>query len=321
MSRSAANCFDVVGRFIDAMAGTGIPYQVLGGVSVLPFLDAVSVEPEARRVVAAAGLLLPSVRDNGSLRDLDVLVLSTDDAVVGRAQAIASRAIGHDLETAVFGIRPLSQLRQQEAHPLGSVFRVFLGDRYAEQDSTGRVVNLHRALFPFAVAADPSSLDTWTVRLESGHEMPIQRPASIIAGYLVRSISGLRPKDQPKVAHLTTMVHSHAPGEIEWLTTGGGVSLTRLARALHTLREPGSRRARPLAVGPLVIEPLERRDLGHLDDFMLRDAPPTTRRAVLAISSAKARALHRLEGSGRVVGVWQRRGFEDAVRGIIRNEA
>lgn len=316
-SGADANCFEVIGPFLERMAGSGTPYQVLGSVSMLPFLAGPpAVDVAARRVVPPERLQLSTTRDNGSRRDLDVLVLSTRADLVARVRAIAADTIGTALETSVFALRPLSQLREQRARPLLSACRVFLGDRYAEEDEHGRITRLQRALFPFAVEVDTGSLDTWHVDVGGPVAMPVQRPGSLIAGYLTRSISGLRPKDLPKVDRLARALHLSAPGEIEWLTSGAGAPLLHLARLIHSLRGPASGET----VGPLTLTPCPRRALRELDAFLLRDAPAATREVVLAASIVKASALHRLEGSERLVGFWQRRGFEDVVRGIIHNE-
>ncbi len=310
------DCFDVVVPFLDRMAGTAIPYQILGGVSVLPFL-AGSVEPAGRRVAGTGGLTLPTVRENGSRRDLDVLVLSTRSDPVDQVRRIAAEAVGAELETSVFSLRPLEQLRDQRERPVAATCRTFLGDRYAAEDAAGRITRVYRALFPFAVEVETGSLETWHVEL-GGTVMPVQRPGSLIAGYLTRSISGVRPKDLAKVDRLARAVQAVAPGEIDWLTAGAGAPLLHLARVIHTLREP--RAAHPVRIGPLVLSPYRRRELRELDAFLLRGAPAATRELVLAASILKARVLHRLEHSERVVGLWQRRGLERVVSPIVLNE-
>ncbi len=313
MTAAGRDCFEVVRPFLAAMAGTAIPYQVLGGISVLPFVHgSPAVDGVAGRVAAAPRLHLSTLRDNGSRRDLDILVLSTSSALVDATRAIAARTIGGELETSVFALRPAAQLRQQAARPLAAAGRIFLGDRYVEEDA-GRVSRLFRALFPFAVEVGTGALQTWQVDL-GDHLMPIQRPGSLLGSYLTRSVSGLRPKDHAKVAALADAVTRLVPDEIRWLTAGEGGPLLELARILHTLRE-----TRPLAVGPLTLAPLARGELGVLDACIVRGAPPATRELVLAVTVLKARILHRLERSERVVAMWQRRGFEERVSGIIHN--
>ena len=74
-------------------------------------------------------MCLPCLRENGTVRDLDTLVQSTDKTVVKGCRQKIADAIGDKLVVSAFGLNPYEKNRR-------GIFD-FVGDRYV--DSEGRL--------------------------------------------------------------------------------------------------------------------------------------------------------------------------------------
>jgi hypothetical protein len=198
------NCIDIVRPFnneLNMWADASV--QLMGGIgsAALKHPGTVILLDE-RRIVTAGSFLtdessrqdLSPIRPNGTLRDMDALVLSDDYEVIDEVETIAEETIGDQLDISIFSLRPGSYLEEQVAQPFGiKALKTFVSDRYVREDG-GR----DKALFPFAVEIDPEVLEDWS--LEIGNDVfPVANPASAILNYLTRSITGLRHKDLAKV--------------------------------------------------------------------------------------------------------------------------
>lgn len=321
MSR-AKDCIDIVAPFIEAIAAEpyGDKVQVFGGVgSVALESPDVEILTEEKLVIAPKGLTLPQTRANGTLRDLDCLVMTTDKPTIDKVEEVAKGTIGDQLEISVFGLRNASQLREQVEDPIGSSAKVYVSDRYVIE-SEGRITEARKALFPFMVDVNPEqALETWGLVMPDEGVLPIPHPGATMLNYFTRSISGLRPKDAGKVARLTDNLTQKSPEVIQWALEGPGATQMKFARLLHTLREPAGD-PKALKVGEQIqIEPCSLEELLHSGAFMIPKGRPKLMKAIVEAARLKSRLLHFGESQESAVAKWQTH-VEPRIGAILKNE-
>lgn len=300
---------EVIAPFVREMDQPQLPpYQIIGGVGSAALADPRSeLRLDTVEVVADSGLSLPTYRDDGNKRDLDVLVLSNDEDRIREVEAVAEDAIGDELEISVFGLKSLDQAEKQIAKPYRSSITKWLSDRYIDLD-TGVGYKL---LFPFAVDLPYDTLETWRLNI-GGTVLPVPHPGTTLLNYLTRSISGLRAKDHDKVQKIATKVFSDSPDIADWISCGPGSSQFELARVLHSLREP-SGDPQDLVLGEtLSISPYPHAILRDHGAFLLDNWMAGRTRNVFAIARAKSRALRTAESNPKLVTMWQRFGEQKA---------
>lgn len=307
------NCVEIVGPFLDSLEQPGTPpVQMLGGIGSAALLDETTViDLDAEAATAPDDLFLPQFRDSGTLRDVDVLVLSTSAHDTETIEARAQALIGDDLEISVFGLHDDERVHAQQARPFGWLaLKTFLSDRYMEHgnedDQTAeQELSGVKALFPFAAPLDSSIMATWQLAVQN-RSMPIPHPGTTVLNYLTRSISGLRPKDASKVNTMATALFAKAPELADWIVDGPGHDQFELARVLHSLREPRDNPRSLTIGGKIELTPLDLDGLIEHPAFLLRDASLTTQQRALKLARIKARALHALESNQTIVNVFQR---------------
>ena len=315
------NAVDIAGNFVDRLSDylldTNI--QIIGGVgSAALGHSGVEILPEERLIVVRDEIVLPRYRDDGTLRDLDVLVTSADPDDLKEIEEVAEETIDEgDLEVSIFNYQPMSKLEDQVRNPALAAALVHVSDRYVEQKGT-QVRAAKKPVFPFAVDVPTEALETWGLKIGNHPvQFPVPHPGATILNYLTRSSSGLRPKDAKKVHAMTANISDKAPETIDWIIDGPGASQLELARVLHTLRE-GRNTDRPLHVGNVF--DVEQLDLGSLaihPAFMLI-GHPAVRQALIEAEHAKSAAMFAMEKRPRVVTAWQRY-VEPSIGRIVKN--
>ncbi|MEM9608374.1 MAG: hypothetical protein AAGA99_13190 [Actinomycetota bacterium] len=298
--------------------------QIIGGNGSTALLDERTViDLDRRTIVAPVDCDLPQHRPDGTLRDLDALVLSTDPVARDRVEALAEETIGDRLANSVFGLKPLAELDWQRAHPAWSTARVFLGDRYVDtsEDPSGRIVDARgfKALYPFRAPIGTSSLETFQLHRGDRPAIPTAHPGATILNYLTRSISGLRSKDRAKVEAMADRVLARNPAVGEWINDGPGRDQLDLAGLLLTLRR--RRTDAPVArIGHhLEVVLRDPRELEKHPGFMADHLGPNGRRAVIQLARAKSRVVGGFESHQTVITFWQHH-IERRLRGVVHNE-
>ena len=245
MSGTTTDCFAAVRPFIDALdspAAAG-DVQIIGGVSTSALSHpSTEIHVDTKEIIAPRGFSLSRHREDGTLRDVDVLVLSSNSQRVYEVERTLQQTTGNTLERSVFGIRPAESLREQTAHPLGlRALRTFLSDRYdTPRGASSRV----KSLFPFAVPLPDETLETWSLIVlpeddAAGEQViPVPHPGTTLVNYCTRSISGLRPRDAAKITHVAENVFSVSPDIRSWLIDGPGASQLELGTLIASLRTP-----------------------------------------------------------------------------------
>ena len=177
----------------DRMEDREVPYNVVGGLGLHAVTNAAEIDWGNRVVCLSNGVDLPRLRKNGTVRDLDTLVQSTDKVVVKSYRQEIADAIGDKLVVSAFGLNPYEKNRR-------GIFD-FVGDRYV--DNEGR---LYWRLGGIETEIPSASLDQWLVRRDGETVCAILNPVAQLGAYLNRSAAGMRPKDEEKVAALTSII-------------------------------------------------------------------------------------------------------------------
>lgn len=325
------DCIDIIAPFtehIERYAAATSNIQIMGGIGSAALTHAqTEIFPYEHRIVTGHGFRQdPQVRaalepirpEDGTCRDLDVLVLSADEREVGVVEKLAERTVDGQLDISVFGLHKAAQLQEQIANPFGwQAFKTFVSDRYVNPDGS-----MQKALFPFAVPLDKANLETWRLEIDD-HEFPVAHPAATVLNYLTRSITGLRAKDAAKVDVMARQVFTAAPELREWSVDGPGRTQMNLAAILHTLRHGGSHseEKRHLDVGgALWIEAGTTKELRDDEAFMIPEASSATQQAALKWAVIKSRGLGGLEAQEPLVKLF-RNHFESMFDGITKNRA
>lgn len=321
------NCVDIVRPFVEDMSKRPeLRYQVIGGTgSAALALTSTLIVPEEGLVIAQPGLHVDRYRKDGNLRDLDLLVLSSQQPVIDAVEAKAHNWIGKGLEISVFGMHPMSALRHRQEHPLRGTAVSWLSDRYVEE-SGGNITALKKGLYPLAVDVDLATLESFHLQVGNDPVLtPIPHPGTTLLNYLTRSISGLRPKDTEKILG-TEDVQGLArtvlaiPGMKEWIFECPGKELVRFAAILHGMRQ-GIRHQDALVLDKTVaIEPVDPRTVRWAPEFLDKrgDYKPSARMsAVMTAARLKSRGLHFLE-SREKMGPPFKRGVEHVIQNLLK---
>jgi len=298
------NCVDIIRPFSEAIADRD-DIQLIGGIGSAALTDErTAIVLDEKRVIAHPELYLSQYRSPGNLRDLEALVLTTDEGRRGDVKALAEEQVGAELEIDIFNLKPAEQLVAQQQHPLRAAALTIVGDRYAEEAPNGQIVRARKALFPFAVDMDPATLETWRLYIgeDDKYPAPIPHPGSVILNYFTRAAYGPRHKDRKKLQEMSANIAKKAPQIRDWIADGPGNSQLELARINNQLGNFGRKISTPVAT----IERLNV-DLRQHPAFMMIDAPLSTQLAVMGITRLEATLDNLLESNPKFVDFWQRR--------------
>lgn len=306
-----ANCIDIIKPYMHAMAQEGMPpIQLLGGVGSVALLDEETViKVEERRIIAPTTLKLSNYRDDGNLRDVETLVLSTREEDQKTVEECGGRIMGDSLIVEVFPFCDSARTEELMAAPFGAkALATFLSDRYMPANKlwTPGQSEAQRVLFPFAAPIMDEALETWTLEIDDSYEIPVPSPGAVLINYLTRSISGLRGKDKEKVEAMAQAVFEKSPEMVEWIADGPGNTQLELARVFHTLRE-SKRDPKVLVVGgKLAVRTFDYKQLLENPAFLLTDADEDVQRRALKLAALKSRALHFAESLSFIVTPFQK---------------
>lgn len=304
----SSNCLEVVRPFVNEANSQGLDYQVFGGVGSYALKDVnVEILPDEEIVYAGREVdfdKLPLIRKNGSVRDLDLLIRTTDQSTVDRAAELASDIVGSKLEISAFGYQPLSKYERMLLNPVVGSSMSWVSDRFVSL-SSGKVEVAKKAVFPFSVDIDPESLKSWELIVHGSPEpIPISHPGAVLTNYLTRSLSGVRPKDKPKVRELAQNLFKKYPELTEWLHDGPGRTQLDLANVLHSLRAP--RHRSPIYLGGnLSVTAVPFEDVIEHPSNMY-SGNPNEAKLHARIAVLKSRVLHLFEGQERIVAPYQK---------------
>lgn len=127
------------------------------------------------------------VRDNGTLRDIDIIVPTADRGVFDLVTKSARDLAANRMKVSTFCLSPAHRPRSM-AHLTRWVSR-----RVVQEDGT-----IHHELYPFS-APLPDGVFSHTLQFPDGNTAPTMDPLYANLSYRLRSIGGLRPRDADKV--------------------------------------------------------------------------------------------------------------------------
>jgi hypothetical protein len=281
------NSIDAIAPFAEAINEKSIPnIQVVGGIgSVALAHPDVIIDVHKKEVIAPPSLYLSNRRDDGTLRDIDIFVLSSKLEDVTVIKSIAEDKINDNLELSISGIKSEKIFNNQINNPFGSVaIKSFLSDRYRYKD------NIIKSVFPFAVKIDPESLETWTLIYRDMY-LPISNPAMSIISYTNRLITGVRPKDSLKLGVMISNVFSKSPELLDWAIEGPGASQLNLGLLLRSLT-PNKKHKDLFELREPVVPLLK---LAEHESFMLPELSLAMKRMVIGQVAIKAFLLSMVE--------------------------
>jgi len=291
------DCFAAIKPFVELYADNA-SIQIVGGVGTAALCSPKSeIVLDARTIYVSDDFTLSTHRPDGTLRDVDVLVLTSDAHRLRQVRNDLVATLGASLEPSVFGIRPAKQIHHQLRNPLHpSNLGIFLGDRYESPEGHGIV----RALFPFKTPLSAESLTPWTLR-RGDMSIPVPNPATSLINYFARSISGLRPKDAVKVKEMSEKIFSKCPELEDYMRTGPLQNELEFTRVIASLAGNATS-----AMVLCDVLPHNTEGLTEHPFFMAKHLPYPLKRLLVGTAQVKAQGLRAFEGNTAVVTFWQR---------------
>lgn len=303
------NAFDVVKPFLDDLhSETQSSVQIVGGLGMHALtLETTEIDHNAQEICIREPLTLPVLRDNGTRRDVDALVMTTDETALAHAEERLKEVVDGQLKVGAFGIHSAENFDRLVRNPLGiRAVRTALADRYMAADGT-----FTKATFPFSVPITEESLATWHVTNNQDFYMPVSDPFTSYLDYAERSIGGRRPKDAEKLQKVAANLVS-SDGHISALEDEKYAGQRELLDIVYSLRN-----ASPADELPVVRrkKPYTRQELLEHSACVLDPHSQIARRA-LRLAQAKARVVR--WGDTYLVDPWQRY-IEPRVDALIKN--
>lgn len=201
------SCYDVVSVLDDVSRQTltsNQQYYVLGGIATSAIIHPDTVfDHQTERVIPTQAASQPLKRENGTLRDIDILVLDTLDKDTAKSiKNSISEAIGKSLIVSVFGIN--------EHQPTDSGHRIYQSLSTWTSKRTIDTENQHYyELYPLIQKVPKESYRPWKLELPNGSDIAVFNPAAHLLAYYVRSITSVRSKDLEKVITMKNIIENN----------------------------------------------------------------------------------------------------------------
>ncbi len=284
--------------------------QIIGGLASTATADPASrFSVDDATIGVPKDFYLPAIRGNGSRRDVDVFVNSTDDKFIEKVRQDLTEIVDGRLDVSVFGV-----IERELPHNLGfAALKTFLADRYNLPGSDEMV----KALYPFSAPIDPSGLEPWRVEGD-GFSFHMPHPSMSLLNYCNRSISGVRAKDADKVSALAARLQAESSKFYEWTTDGPGKSQLELARLIHSAGV-GIEPLNHVLPESQNIKKMTKDETLENPYFMLRDDPSMIQKIALAQFAFKAKSLRFFESSATVRAVFQKYAERGLASSIVEN--
>jgi hypothetical protein len=198
----APDCYEIAANLDGVLRAADIDdYYLVGGMASGPLSEGdYELDLAERAIIAGQNTTLPVFRENGTRRDIDVLVLSTDEDRIQRAAQAVGGLIDDALEVSVFGVEPHADLMTRGSR-LARLFKDFLSHRTIDEEG-----GHHYVLGPIDQAVSEESYEPWQLVTPGGDTFQVMHPVAQLYCYDMRSLSGPRTKDAAKVAQLRANV-------------------------------------------------------------------------------------------------------------------
>ncbi len=260
-------CYDVLGELDNVMRaqlGPDREYYVLGGIATGALThESTVIDDQSQAIVAAKESGSALVRENGTRRDIDILVgdiLPRKEAK--RIKAEVSGAIDKTLVVSVFGM----DRHQGDLSPAERLQRNALA--WTSRRTIDRDGILRYELFPLQRVVDPDSYKPWQLQIPDGKHIQVFHPAGHMLAYMLRSVSGIRDKDADKLSAMQERITPLFREEINdgpfrsWIDFAGDIH-----GLLHKGREAAVRVRSDAQLVDLDVFRLKGRVLGRLESY------------------------------------------------------
>lgn len=225
------NSLEIIRPFCKLVKEQGISnLRLVGGIAAvaLGHPDTI-IDMRDKKVIAPDDLYLSNIRDDGTLRDLDIRLYSSQQSDFDKVQETFNKTIGNQLELSIFRLGTERELYNIKHKPFGL------------QAITSHVSNIFqtkeglvKALPPFCAKVDNESLEEWSL-IYKDIKAPIQNPALSLICYTDRDIVGMRKRDVIKVKKMARNVFQKMPELRDWAVYGPGNSQFELGLLLRSL--------------------------------------------------------------------------------------
>lgn len=193
MRPEAKNCFEIVSAIDEPLTNAlgETAYAVLGGITTTVLMNPRTLIDEREQTITPPPEInLSSIRENGTQRDIDVLVMSSSSEVVNQVEDQVEEILGDELEVSVFGLKKASYLKSKK---LRTILQVS-SQRVEVSPQTIKAV-----LGPIEADLPRELFRPWKMQLPSG-TLSVLHPIAHALCYRTRSINGVRPRDLEKLA-------------------------------------------------------------------------------------------------------------------------
>lgn len=194
----------------------GEHHRVLGGIAAHAILGSKRIDYTSQSIFIPRDIHLNNYRENGTLRDIDILHIGSQQDLVAAKKRIEQTLDGR-LVSSVFPLIPEGNR--------WSLQRLFLTERVLDNQR-----NYSLRLGRIVTRIPKSTYNGWSVHYEDNNDALFQTisPVSILGGYTVRSITGIRPKDQEKVEELKSKIFGNDEEAFaRWLAATHDESISR----------------------------------------------------------------------------------------------
>lgn len=185
----------------------GITHRFVGGVAYSGLLTdktTFKVDVATRTVRLKKHRQLPVFRDDGTVRDIDLITFCPNSEKIGDLKRMITRqalvsGLGDkfpfvSVENAVFN----DDKKHNKIFQF--VYSVFID---GQDFGRGRVYLVYESI---REEISWRSLEPWTVILEDGRKYTVRNPYGDLLGYLIRTPIGFKPKDREKLALMEPLV-------------------------------------------------------------------------------------------------------------------
>lgn len=215
---AAISCYEVMGE-VQAVAEEvlpGAPVLLVGGGPAAAIRhESTRYDHENRRISPTMESSEPTIRSNGSKRDLDLIAMRILQPGEGpAAEKALLEAIGERMTVSVFGLEPRDE--SGAVNILKRSLFDWTSRRTVDEQGVHRyeIFPLEQTIYEPEVVYEP-----WAMELPTGGEIPVMPPDTTVLNYFVRPVSP-RAKDQEKIGLMVNNILDH-PEFRERMSSGG----------------------------------------------------------------------------------------------------
>ncbi len=224
-------CFEVMNGLHKDMSSLNSKqgYWLVGGIMTSALIHQETIiDHQAKTIIAPMEASPTITRDNGTRRDIDIVIPEViDNATALAVRQAIEQSTDRQLIASVFGFEYKRPMTGQDR--LNATLFEWTSKRRI--DDQGKY---YYELFPLSKEVPPESYEPWQLQLPSGSIVTTINPTGILLAYMTRSISGIRHKDKTKLDRLENRIKCD-PILKEQLAAGSFTTWREFADDINTL--------------------------------------------------------------------------------------